>query len=404
MSVRNLLGSVLRSREAYERVGRLISDGDLSEQEKLILRHVNEYYSRDPEAKHVDPDLLHNAICRELPNPKHHEQLGGAVRALYAMDVSPANVVQDFIEVRRQSVGNRLATALASGKSAEDVRPLLDEYSEWAARADVDSVEREVAVGKSVKSLVEARTAKGGLVQVAPQALNARLGGGLLPGHHLILFARPEVGKTMFLINALAGFARQGLRVLYVGNEDPLDDIVMRAVTRMADMTRAEVMESPDEAEQRAVENGYEHVVFAGLSPGTPSEIEALVVEHEPRVLIVDQLRNLNVKEDNFVRALEKAAIGVRTIGKRHGVVVLSATQAGDSASGKSVLDMGDVDNSNTGIPAQADVLLGLGMSSEDEARGFRVLSLCKNKPGSNHDFFPVKVEPAKSYIRSTQT
>ena len=160
-------------------------------------------------------------------------------------------------------------------------------------------------------------------------------------------------------------------------------------------------MEDPDRAEAVAKENGYDLAVFAGLSPGPLAEVEALVVEHEPKVLIVDQLRNLNVGEDNFVRALEKAAMGVRTIGKRHGVVVLSATQAGDSASGRSVLDMGDVDNSNTGIPAQADVLLGLGMSPDDEVRGFRVLSLCKNKPGSNHDYFPVFVEPAKSKMRS---
>lgn len=401
MSVRNLLGSVLRSREAWERVGDLISDGDVSEQEKLILRHVAEYYERDPDAQRVDPDLLHNAICRELPNPKHHDQLGVVVRALSSLDVSPANVVQDFLEVRRTAVGNKLATAIAAGKSAEDIRPLLDEYAEWMARADVDEAGREIAFGMSVKDLVEARTRKGGLVMVAPQSLNTRIGGGLLPGHHLILFARPEVGKTMFLINAIAGFAKQGLRVLYVGNEDPLDDIILRAVTRMADMTRAEVMDDPEEADRRAREAGYDNIVFAGLSPGTLAEIEALIVEHEPQVLIVDQLRNLNVKEDNFVRALEKAAMGVRTLGKRHGVVVLSATQAGDSASGKSVLDMGDVDNSNTGIPAQADVLLGMGMSSEDEARGFRVLSLCKNKPGANHEFFPVKVEPGKSHIRS---
>jgi hypothetical protein len=166
-------------------------------------------------------------------------------------------------------------------------------------------------------------------------------------------------------------------------------------------MTRNEVLENPAEAEAKANASGYGLVVFAGLSPGTPTEIEELVVEHTPDVLIVDQLRNLNVKEDNFVRALEKAASAVRNIGKRHHCVVISVTQAGDSASGKSVLDMGDVDNSNTGIPAQADVLLGIGMSSEDEARGFRVLSLCKNKPGGNHDFFPVAVEPAKSMVRS---
>jgi KaiC/GvpD/RAD55 family RecA-like ATPase len=362
---------------------------------------VRDYYERDPAAQCVDAELLVSAICRELPNPRHHEQFRAAVQALATLQVSPANVVLDFIEVRRQAAGNKLASALASGKPATEVAPLLDEYAQWAARVTLDEAESEVAVSKSVRALVDARTAKGGLVQVAPQALNSRIGGGLLPGHHMILFARPEVGKTMFMLNALAGFAKQGLRVLYVGNEDPLDDVIMRTVTRMADMTRAEVMNDPDEAERKAREAGYDNVVFAGLSPGTLSEIESLIVKHEPRVLLVDQLRNLNVKEDNFVRALEKSAMGVRTLGKRYGVVVLSATQAGDSASGKSVLDMGDVDSSNTGIPAQADVLVGLGMSSEDEARGFRVLSLCKNKPGNNHEFFPVRVEPAKSWVRS---
>ena len=81
--------------------------------------------------------------------------------------------------------------------------------------------------------------------------------------------------------------------------------------------------------------------------------------------------------------------------------MVITVTQAGDSASGKSILDMGDVDSSNTGIPAQADVMVGIGMSDEDEANGRRVISLPKNKPGGNHGTFPVLVDPTKSRIRS---
>jgi hypothetical protein len=395
------LASLIRSRAAYERVGSLIPDSDLSEQEKLLLAHVQEYYERDPEAKCVDPELLTNAICRDLQNPKHKDQFASVVKTLVDMEVSPANVVQDFIEVRRTAAGNKLATALAASKKQDDVAPLLEEYAEWAARTDIDTVEKEVVQGKSVRDLIAPRIQAGGLIRVAPSSLNERLDGGLLRGHHMIVFARPEVGKTMFLVNSVAGFARQGLRVLYIGNEDPLEDIVLRTVCRMADMTRSEVIESPEQAEERAKHNGYDNVVFAGLSPGTPSEIEALVVEHRPDVVLIDQLRNLHVGEDNFTRTLEKAAQAVRNIGRRNGCVVVSVTQAGDSASGKSVLEMGDVDSSNTGIPSAADVLLGIGMSGEDEIRGFRVLSLCKNKPGGNHDFFPVRVDPQRSWIRS---
>jgi hypothetical protein len=62
---------------------------------------------------------------------------------------------------------------------------------------------------------------------------------------------------------------------------------------------------------------------------------------------------------------------------------------------------MGDVDSSNTGIPAQADVMIGIGMSREDELNNRRVISLPKNKPGGNHDAFPVQVDLTKSRVFS---
>ena len=40
-----------------------------------------------------------------------------------------------------------------------------------------------------------------------PLRLNKELGGGVLPGHHIILFARPEQGKTAAAITMAVGFA-----------------------------------------------------------------------------------------------------------------------------------------------------------------------------------------------------
>lgn len=398
MSIRNLLASCIRDRGAWEQIEGVIQDGDLNEQERLIVNGIRDYYSRDDGAGRVDPDLLGAAIGRGLANPKHREQLQSVVRVLAALDVSPANVVTDFIEVRRSAAAGRLATALAAGKSAGDVAPLVEEYNEWANKTTLTAA-TSVVSGKSVTELAEARRGANGLIRVAPAALNERLGGGLLRGHHLILFARPEVGKTMFLVNAVAGFVRDGHKVLYCGNEDPQDDIILRVIGRLVRQERSAILERPDDIQVQAEAAGYGNVVFADLTPGSPGEIEALVKEVRPDVIIIDQLRNLNVGEDNFVRALEKSAAAVRTIGKKHNAVVISVTQAGDSASGKSVLDMGDVDNSNTGIPAQADVLLGIGMSNDDYTQSRRTLSLCKNKPGNNHDFFPVQVNPRISWI-----
>jgi hypothetical protein len=83
----------------------------------------------------------------------------------------------------------------------------------------------------------------------------------------------------------------------------------------------------------------------------------------------------------------------MRNIAKRRRVVVISVTQAGDSAANKSILDMGDVDFSNTGIPATADLMIGLGASFDDVKAGRMVLSLCKNKIGGRHAVIPVMVD-----------
>ena len=399
---RNLVASFIRSREAFDRVASHLDGTDLTEQAKILVKNIGDYYERDAEAARVDPELLTGAVCRGMSNPKHQSMFTELIKDLSSLDVSPANVVQDFIAVRRSAVGSKLATLLAAGRELADIKPVLQEYDEWAKAETVEEAVSEILQGTSVLEIVTRRTKNGGLVKVLPRALNERIDGGLLRGHHVIVFARPEVGKSMFVINAIRGFLAQGLTVLYVGNEDPIDDIVLRMVSCLADMTKHEVIDNPAQADELARSKGYDRLILAGMAPGTVMEIEELVVKYKPDVLVVDQLRNINVgKEENFTRKLEIAAQKVRAIGKRYGLVVMSVTQAGDSASGKSVLDMGDVDSSNTGIPAQCDLMIGIGMSAEDEATGRRMISLPKNKPGGVHSYFPVLVDPQKSRIRS---
>lgn len=403
MSERHLIASFIANRDAYSKVAEHIDPNALTEQGKLIVKHVGEYYDRDPDAQFVDPELLTGAVTRSLGNPKHQATFADLIKDLSSLEVSPQNVVADYIAVNRAAVGAKLATMLASGRGIDEVRPVLEEYTAWTKTETVEEKEAaQILKGASVLELVSRRTQNGGLIKLLPTALNERLDGGLLRGHHVVVFARPEVGKTAFVVNAIDGFCQQALRTLYIGNEDPIDDIVLRLVGRMSDMTKHEVIDDPIRADTVARQRGYDNVVLASLAPGTTAEIEELVKEYKPDVLVVDQLRNVNIgKEDNFTRKLEIAAQQVRAIGKRNNALVISITQAGDSASGKSILDMGDVDSSNTGIPAQADVMVGIGMSMEDEHMGRRVLSLPKNKAGGTHHYFPVMIDVQKSRLRS---
>ena len=101
-------------------------------------------------------------------------------------------------------------------------------------------------------------------------------------------------------------------------------------------------------------------------------------------------MRNLNVKAESRANQLEAAAISIRNIGKKYDAIAISVSQAGDSAEGKAILTMSDIDNSKTGLPGACDVLMGIGSTEEQKREGLRVISLPKNKLGEE-DSFPVR-------------
>ncbi len=394
----HILASTMKSREAYEQIESHVEHNDLTEQGWIIWQGIVQYYRADEACTTVDAGLLGEAVSRGMSADKHKDMFRSLVANLADFDTSPANVVEDLLAHKREVCGHELASALLTGGQVER---LIGEYESLRQRTTLEGEgeDAEIYQGRDVEELCREGFDPEGLIQVWPPSLNARLDGGVKPGHHIVLFARPEMGKTMTVIDMMAGFLHQGLTVLYIGNEDPITDINMRVVNRLSLMNKFDVLNNPKEADRRCREKNYELLIMASLAPGTPREITSLIKAHAPDVLVLDQLRNLNMGNDNFVQKLEEAATQARNWAKQYSCVVVSVTQAGDSASGKAVLDLGDVDYSNTGIPAQADVMIGLGANDKNLARGEIVMSLPKNKVSGKHEYFAVLTEPTLSQL-----
>jgi hypothetical protein len=343
MRERHVLASCLTDRKAFALVADHVTHEDFSEQGWIVWEGLRDYYDADPGCRSVDSGILTGNITRKVAADKHKDMFANLIEGLSSFETSPANVVADLLTTKRDVLGHRLAAALLAG---EDAGGLLTDYNYLLDATTLGEEEVEDArIGLSVEELVGT--------------------------------------------------------VLYIGNEDPLDDINMRVVNRLSGMAKMEVINAPNKADRIARENGYENIILKGLSPGTPREITSLIEKYNPHVLVLDQLRNLNMKQDNRVLALEEAATQGRQWAKRYSCVVVSVTQAGDSASGKAVLDMGDVDFSNTGIPSQADVMIGLGANNEHVRNGEIVISLPKNKVSGRHEYFACQVEPHLSKVTS---
>lgn len=364
---------------------------------RILIGKVGEYYERDADVTHVQHDIFNALIDVSVQNDKHKERFKATVAEAYATDTSVLNINSLLLQAKRHEVGAQLAQKLVN---RDDVKELLAEYNKLMAAEVVDDGEgsegtlRADDLANALKAVVNGEAG----MSLYPAALGEAIGPrGLQEGSHVVVFGRPEISKSGFCITNAARWGMAGYKVLYFINEDPAVNIQLRILCCVTGMSEDEVLRDIDAAIAKAKTKGFDNIVIKSLAPGSAVEIERWVDEEQPDAIIVDQLRNLWAKADSRTNQLDQVARDVRDIGKAKGIVVLSVSQAGDSAEGKSVLSMSDIDSSKTGIPGACDVLIGIGATKEQESVGYRTLTLCKNKVNGNHESITVKFIPQLS-------
>ena len=388
------MAAALKSRAAYEAVAASGEAEVLPDELVVVWQAVRQFYELDKTAACADPSIVAQYATDGLANPKHREAVERIVKKLANEPVSAANVQEMLRLVARSRVQDKLTQALATRQPSEIVEPLIDEWRALSAPVDAEDAATDW------RTVVARRVDQTGRIKIAPRSLNQYLGGGLMPGHNVTLFARPEAGKTALALTIGVSIAKRGHRVLYIINEDALADLAVRAVTNCQNVTTDDVRNDPPMHVNAALARGLGNLILRETSPGSIREIEGLVRQHKPEVLIVDQIRNLRIaKVDNYTQGLDHNAQGLRALAKRYGLVTIATTQAGDSARNKLVLDDGDIDSSNTGIPGAADVLIGMGVNDTLRAAGQRMLSVCKNKVSGLHGHFTVRINEPISKV-----
>ena len=385
----SLLGAMIEDRSVYETFTRFGDEGLFGGLGKSLFIAIRGFYETDGNIQSACRDTLRERVYRELPNPKHQrafdEFLGGI-----GVGISATNVERDIRDLRRDQIGGELSLALANRERKERIDGLIAEYRSLddGYSNNAGTSQSELIDVLDTKDLLEEKSDVD-YIHLWPKALNDKLDGGCSLGHHVLIFARPEQGKTAFAVNLVAGFLKQGLHVLYVGNEEPGADIRDRIRGRLLKVSRNQVR-----ADRGASVVGLMQAAQASARIAAKTDfhsVRSLLASLEYSVVVFDQLRNMKVKSDSRTAELEAAGIEARAIAKEFKVLVVSITQAGDSATGKAYLEMSDVDSSKTGIPASADLMIGLGSTPDMKAQGLLGVSLCKNKLSGEHSRFTVQ-------------
>lgn len=393
-----VIASCIASRDAYDKVKSYVDSSELSPMGGFWWKLVAAWYEADSGAVNVDKDILLERGRRQV-DPAHEDTMVGWFSSL-PDDVSPLNVVTNLLEVKRLNKGMELMAAMSANDNIPKIKHLLAQYDELLVAAELGGEKAEYAVRGEELFNVMSNEAKWTL---APLALNERTDGGVHPGDFIIIFGKKEMGKTLFLINLNCHWLRQGARSLWIGNEDKIDKIKYRHLCNLANMTPAEVQKWPAEALKRAQAKGFDDRLFLVRTyPGTMAEVEEYVKEHEPDILIVDQIRNIDERADSTADRMESAAKKMRSMVAKYGMVGVATAQAyaGDHNKDKVWLENTDIDSSRTGLPGQGDLILGIGADAGMKEKNARAMSLCTNKISGNHEGFLYQIDKHRNKVR----
>jgi hypothetical protein len=327
--------------------------------------------------------------------------LAGFFDGLPIIGASPSNIVAAILQHKRNQVGIELAQLLSDpthdhAESAE----LVDTYRELCLAADTGDHPLDVVDYDSLGEFFNPDK----VIPLFPRRVwrPRLLGGGAQPGHHILIYGRTEQGKTLFAIYQASAIASAGHRVLYVANEEAAEIHATRAACAFTGCSIEMFSENQEEILERAKGAGLDRITFVRMEPGTFAEVEQAIRAVEPDVIIVDQLAGLDTGESNPVLAIDRAARRFRTLLSTYGLVGISVHQAGDRTERHGQeppawLTLSDVYSSRTGLPAQCDLMIGVGSDEEMQKRGQRAISLPKNKIGGNHEGFLLRFDEKRT-------
>ena len=217
-----------------------------------------------------------------------------------------------------------------------------------------------------------------------------RLVKGVGRGNLVIVFARPETGKTAFWVSLVAnrnGFASQGAKVHALVNEEPAVRTQMRLISCWTGMTKDEIVNDVDKAKEEW-NKIKSNVKILDTVDWDLDQIDSHCKTHKPDILVVDQLDKVSIS-GSFARTDEKLRAiytGAREIAKRNDCCVVAVSQASAEAHGRTELSFDMMENSKTGKAAEADIIIGIGRNSNSDAENkIRTLCISKNKINGYH-------------------
>jgi len=326
---------------------------------------------------------LHTGVYNPALTRAAKEQFSELVEDIKETTEPSEAIAKDIVNIMSQrDVAQRIAieaTEIFNGKPAEFdiINKIIEDHKKGLPEEKMESVTDDIE--DLIRQLNVISKWQFNLMRLKENI------SGVGPGNLVIIFARPEVGKTAFWVNLVAGpngFAEQGAKIHAFINEEPAVRTQMRAITCFTGLNREQISENIDEAyeEWKRIKDNIEMIDTVDW---TVQDIDRHCEKYNPDVVVIDQLDKIGItgsfaRTDEKLRAVYTSA---REIAKRRNCVVIAVSQASADAHNRNSISFDMMENSKTGKAAEADLIIGIGNNTTaDPTNNIRVLNVSKNK------------------------
>ena len=358
--------------------------GNLEKTHTELLKTLDELYTLFPNKTSVNVDEIRVYLQSKYPSRDVTYLLDTAKSAMN--QTIGKEVTLKLIEsaIEYQMANKLMATCAAvisrqkTGILVTEADGVMQEYTDLLS--GVDKPDQLQDCDMSFEEAIRFRATDSG-IKWPLQILNGCLG-GVEPSLGLVI-ARPDTGKTSFILNCLAYFAAQvrgtDHQLLYCGNEEGIVGLKARCgVSLLGCETEWAEMHPREFGEQVAARNGN-CIRFHGGVRST-RDVETLLKRYSPIVTVLDQLPKfvLPGNKDEGPKGIANVYGWFRDKAKDYNSMMIGVGQAGATAG--QWVNMDDINGSKTDVPGELDFGIGIGMVKEPGLELARFFNIFKNK------------------------
>lgn len=253
-------------------------------------------------------------------------------------------------------------------------------------------------------------------------SIDSQIEGGIARGEVGLVIAPTGRGKSLMASNLAKNYVRSGLNVLYIGLEEKMDRMILRAEQQMLGVDKS-VLLNEDMSLNTEVFNALQEKYKANRevlgnfyiskhmpNEVSPNQLEQIIVNTTIKkdkhidVVIIDYpklMRNPYEKYSSESESGGRLFEDIRRLSQQYGFVCWTLAQTNRGAYSSDVITSEHVEGSRKILNA-VEVALVVNQKDEEFKTGFLRLYLDKVRNSSNtgEKFVHLKVEPSKMRVR----